>query len=106
MVWFYFAGGSKKVKGRLPKGTSEYQADWLVNSDGEAEDEIIGSDEERDGSEGDDDQEEDDDNEEMDWEEEKRQLQISKGNKKKDSLLTIVSQILYVNGLSVCLSSL
>jgi len=69
---------------RLPKGTSEYQAEWLINSDGEANDDIIGSDEEVAGSNSEEDDDEDDegeDGEEMDWEEEKKQLQISKDAK-------------------------
>lgn len=78
-------GTSKKKKKKaqtkqgLPKGTSEYQADWLVNSDGEADQDIIGSDEELENDEEESEGDDYDDNQEMDWEEEKRQVQIRKG---------------------------
>jgi len=75
-VKFKSKGSSKK----LPKGTSEYQADWLLHSDSEeSENKIIGSDEEL---ESDDDAEGSDneyDEESMDWDEEKKQMLIAKG---------------------------
>lgn len=69
-------------KGKLPKGTSDYQKDWLLNSDGEADEEILGSDEElEDDGEKEEDQDEgeEEEDEDMDWEEEKRQMEIAKG---------------------------
>lgn len=83
---------SKSVKGKgskkLPKGTSDYQADWLIDSqenseedddDGgkSAKDGLIGSDDDLEESEEDDDGEEMEDDE-MDWEEEKKQMEIMK----------------------------
>ncbi|CAL8125495.1 unnamed protein product [Orchesella dallaii] len=72
-----------KGKKKLPKGTSDYQADWLIDSEeeSEAEAELIGSDDELEGDDDNksqmsqDDAEEDDD---MDWEEEKKQIEIMK----------------------------
>jgi pre-rRNA-processing protein TSR1 len=76
-------GEGKKKKRKVPKGTSDYQADWLVNSDGEADGEIVGSDEEleksEDEAEDEGNEEDDEEDNEMDWEEEKRQIQITKG---------------------------
>ena len=74
----------KTVVKRLPKGTSDYQADWLLDSDSEKEDkEIIGSDDELESDDDEDDdgedEEEDEDEDEMDWAEEQKQLQLTKG---------------------------
>jgi hypothetical protein len=79
-------GLGKGTGKRLPKGTSDYQADWLVDSDSEKEDkEIIGSDEElesEDDKESDEDEGEESNEEgedEMDWIEEQKQLKLTKG---------------------------
>lgn len=80
----------KKTKGskKLPKGTSDYQADWLIDSQENSEEEdeasakgdLIGSDEDLEESDDDDDQDENEmeDDEEMDWEEEKKQMAVMK----------------------------
>lgn len=69
-----------EVPKRFPKGTSEYQADWLADSDSEREKEIFDEDDELESLKGSSSEEEESElDEEMDWAEEQKQLQLAKG---------------------------
>lgn len=73
----------KAVKKKVPKGTSDYQAAWILDSEEETDEEDDG--EEEDDEEDDDDDEEDEDDDEDDDEEEEEEEEEDENNNKIDN---------------------
>lgn len=88
--------GMRSKQRLLPKGTSDYQADWLADSDSDKDkDDIFSDNEELESVNSQSDNDNDDGDAEMDWDEEKKEFALAKGKYEISYYLNLQYLLIY-----------